>query len=133
MNDSRARGQGAPMQASNLRAAVDELKDYWSPRVVGQVNDQYIKVAKLKGEFTWHKHDQEDEMFLVLYGSMVLQFEDGEVVLGPGDFYVVPRGKLHNLVAREECGIALIETVTTQHTGDVETPFTKSIAQQLAR
>jgi mannose-6-phosphate isomerase-like protein (cupin superfamily) len=121
------------MQASNLRAAVGELQEYWSPRVVGQVNDQYIKVAKLKGEFTWHKHDEEDEMFLVLYGRMVLQFEDGEVTLGPGDFYVVPKGKLHNPVAREECGIALIETVTTLHTGEVETPSTKSIAEQLAR
>jgi mannose-6-phosphate isomerase-like protein (cupin superfamily) len=57
------------MQANNLRAAVSELKDYWSPRVVGQVNDQYIKVAKLKGEFTWHKHDDEDEMFLVSTGA----------------------------------------------------------------
>ncbi len=119
------------MQAKNLQRALDSVTEYWSPRVVGQVNDQYIKVAKVKGEFTWHKHDHEDEMFLVLYGTLLLQFEDGELTLGPGDFHVVPKGKLHNPVAREECGLALIETVTTRHTGDVETPLTKSIADQL--
>jgi len=120
------------MQGINLRRALADLKEHWSPRVLGQVNDQYIKVAKLKGEFTWHKHDNEDEMFLVAYGRLVLQFEDGEVALDAGDFYVVPKGKLHNPVADEECGLALIETVTTLHTGDVKTPLSKSIAEQLA-
>lgn len=120
------------MQAINLRRALEDVKEYWSPRVLGQVNDQYIKVAKVKGEFTWHKHDNEDEMFLVVYGRLVLQFEDGEVALDAGDFYVVPKGKLHNPVAVEECGLALIETVTTLHTGDVKTPLSKSIAEQLA-
>ena len=120
------------MEAINLRRELEGLKDHWSPRVVGRVNDQYIKVAKVKGEFTWHKHNDEDEMFLVVYGKLVLQFEDGEVRLEPGDFYVVPRGKLHNPVAAEECGLALIETVTTLHTGGVDTPRAKSIAEQLA-
>jgi mannose-6-phosphate isomerase-like protein (cupin superfamily) len=108
------------MQGINLRRALEDVKEYWSPRVLGQVNDQYIKVAKVKGEFTWHKHDNEDEMFLVVYGRLVLQVEDGEGVLDSGDFYVVPKGKLHNPVADEECGLALIETVTTLHTGDVK-------------
>ncbi len=120
------------MQGINLRRALADLKEYWSPRVLGQVNDQYIKVVKVKGQFTWHKHDNEDEMFLVVYGRLVLQFEDGEVALDAGDFYVVPKGKLHNPVADEECGLALIETVTTLHTGDVKTPLSKSIAEQLA-
>ena len=120
------------MHSINLRRALEDVKEHWSPRVVGQVNNQYIKVAKVKGEFTWHKHDNEDEMFLVVYGKLVIQFEDGEVTLSPGDFYVVPKCKLHNPVAAEECGLALIETVTTLHTGNVETPFTKSIAEQLA-
>lgn len=119
------------MEASNLRRALESVTEYWSPRVIGRVNDQYIKVAKVKGTLAWHKHDQEDEMFLVVYGKLVLQFEDGEVMLGPGDFHVVPKGKLHNPVAEEECGLALIEAMTTLHTGDVETPFTKSIAEQL--
>jgi mannose-6-phosphate isomerase-like protein (cupin superfamily) len=116
------------MEAISLRRELDGLEDRWSPHVVRRVNDQYIKVAKVKGEFSWHKHDDEDKMFLVVYGTLVLQFEDGEVALGPGDFYVVPRGKLHNPVAAEECGLALIETVTPLHTGGVDTPRTKSIA-----
>lgn len=117
---------------SNFTQALEQVTEYWSPRVIGQVNDQYIKVAKLKGEFTWHKHDREDELFLVIFGRMKIQFEDKEVVLTPGDFYVVPKGTMHNPVAEEECGIVLIETVTTLHTGGVDTPFTKSIEEQLA-
>ena len=114
---------------------LDELKDvgdYWSPRVLGQVNDQFVKVAKVKGELAWHKHDAEDELFLVLKGSLVIQYEDGEVTLNEGDFHIVPKGRLHNPVAAEECWIALIETVTTQHTGDVVTEKTKPIDRQLA-
>ena len=116
---------------ANFQQILDTVTDYWSPRVVGRVNDQYIKVAKLKGEFTWHWHDAEDELFLVVYGSLTIQFEHSSVRLGPGEFYVVPKGTLHNPVAMEECGIVLIETVTTQHTGGVESPLTKSIERQL--
>ena len=116
----------------NFLQALEQITEHWSPRVVGRVNDQYVKVAKVQGQFTWHKHDSEDEMFLVIYGRLVLQFEDKEVVLNPGDFYVVPKGTMHNPVAEEECGIVLIETATTQHTGGVDTPLTKSIEEQLS-
>ena len=116
----------------NFLQALEQITERWSPRVVGRVNDQYVKVAKVQGQLAWHKHDSEDEMFLVVYGRLVLQFEDKEVVLNPGDFYVVPKGTLHNPVAEEECGIVLIETVTTRHTGDVDTPLTKSIEEQLS-
>ena len=116
----------------NFLQALEQITEHWSPRVVGRVNDQYVKVAKVQGQLAWHKHDAEDEMFLVVYGRLVLQFEDKEVVLNPGDFYVVPKGILHNPVAEEECGIVLIETVTTRHTGDVDTPLTKSIEEQLS-
>ena len=116
----------------NFLQALDQITEHWSPRVVGRVNDQYVKVAKVRGQLAWHKHDSEDEMFLVVYGRLVLQFEDKEVVLNPGDFYVVPKGTMHNPVAEEECGIVLIETVTTRHTGDVDTPLTKSIEEQLS-
>lgn len=120
------------MDAVNLRAALDELTDHWSPRVVGRVNDQYVKVAKLLGEFVWHAHDQEDELFQVVYGRLRIQLEgDREVVLGPGDFYVVPRGVRHNPIAEEEVGIVLIETVTTAHTGDVVTERTVPLDRQL--
>ena len=119
------------MKTVNLLEELELVNDYWSPRVVGQVNDQYIKVAKLKGVLTWHKHDDEDELFYVLKGRLVIEYEDGQVVLNEGDFHVVPKGTMHNPVAEDECWIALIESVTTQHTGDVVTDKTKSIEQQL--
>jgi len=115
----------------NFFDALEQVTDYWSPQVIGRVNDQYIKVAKVKGQLAWHKHDHEDEMFLVVYGRLVLQFEEGNVVLNAGDFHVVPKGTLHNPVAEEECGIVLIETVTTLHTGDAVTPLTKSVEAQV--
>ena len=116
----------------NFLQALEQITEHWSPRVIGRVNNQYVKVAKVQGQLAWHKHDSEDEMFLVVYGRLILQFEDKEVGLNPGDFYVVPKGTLHNPVAEKECGIVLIETVTTRHTGDVDTPLTKSIEEQLS-
>lgn len=116
----------------NLQMALESVTKYWSPKVVGRVNDQYVKVAKLKGSLAWHKHDQEDELFQVIYGRLRMEFAHGaDVVLTPGEFCVVPKGVLHNPVADEECGIVLIETISTKHTGDVITPKTRSIAEQL--
>ncbi|MFC5067560.1 cupin domain-containing protein [Flaviflagellibacter deserti] len=120
------------MQTINLERAFDEVTEHWSPKVVGRVNDQYVKVAKVKGELTWHKHDDEDELFQVVRGRLVIQFEGGrDVVLNPGEFCVVPKGVMHNPVAEEECWIVLIETVTTKHTGDVVMEKTRSIEEQL--
>jgi quercetin dioxygenase-like cupin family protein len=118
--------------AINLEAAFDGVTEHWSPRVVARVNDQYVKVAKVKGQLAWHKHDAEDELFQVVRGRLRIEFEGGrDVVLNEGEFCVVPKGVMHNPVADKECWIVLIETVTTQHTGDVVTPLTKSIEQQL--
>jgi quercetin dioxygenase-like cupin family protein len=117
--------------STNLAHELAQLADHWSPRVVGRVNDQYVKVAKVKGELAWHQHDDEDELFLVVRGQLVIQLRDGDVRIGPGEFYVVPRGTPHHPVADEECWIMLVETVTTQHTGDVRTPLTRSIEEQL--
>jgi mannose-6-phosphate isomerase-like protein (cupin superfamily) len=118
--------------AKNFYRELEDVTEFWSPKVIGQVNDQFIKVAKIKGEIAWHKHDDEDELFLVVKGQLRIQFERGlETVLGEGEFCVVPKGVLHNPVADEECWIVLIETVTTKHTGDVLTPLTKSIETQL--
>jgi mannose-6-phosphate isomerase-like protein (cupin superfamily) len=119
------------MNTVNLLDELERVDDYWSPRVVGKVNDQFVKVAKLKGSLTWHKHDHEDELFYVLKGRLVIEYEDGQVVLNEGDFHVVPKGTMHNPVAEEECWITLIEAVSTQHTGNVVTERTKSIAEQL--
>ncbi len=120
--------------AMNLLHAAERLQERWSPAVVGRVNDQHVKVARLLGEFTWHSHADEDELFLVLKGRLRIQFEDGETVLGPGDFCVVPRGVRHKPVAEEECWIALVEPITTLHTGDVHVEgLTRSIDDQVAR
>jgi mannose-6-phosphate isomerase-like protein (cupin superfamily) len=118
--------------AVSIRHELDQVTVHWSPRVVGRVNDQYIKVAKIKGEFVWHKHDDEDELFHIVKGRLVMRYEDGEVILNEGDFHVVPKGVMHNPLADEECWIMLIETVTTKHTGDVVTGHSKSIEEQLA-
>jgi len=95
------------------------------------VNDQYVKVAKVKGQLVWHKHDHEDEMFLVVYGQLKIELEGRTVQLKAGDFYVIPKDTLHNPVAEEECGLVLIETVSTKHTGDAVSPLTKTIEKQL--
>jgi len=111
-----------------LAAALPEL---WSPRVIGEVNDAYVKVAKVHGELVWHAHDQEDELFLVLRGRLRLELEAGPVELGPGELFIVPKGVRHKPVAEEECLLLLIEPKATLHTGGVVTERTRSIAEQL--
>lgn len=114
-----------------LLNACESLTEYWSPRIVGRVNDSFVKVAKVKGEFVWHKHDHEDEMFLVLRGRLVIEFEHSHVVLRGGDFFVVPKNTLHRPSADDDCFIALLEPVTTKHTGELVTDLTRTIEQQL--
>ncbi|WP_213878885.1 cupin domain-containing protein [Pseudomonas sp. dw_358] len=118
--------------STNIQAALDKVTQHWSPQVIGQVNNQYIKVAKLKGELIWHAHADEDEMFMVVYGTLDIQLEDRGVIVHPGEFCVIPKGVRHNPVASEECGIVLIETVTTLHTGDEVTARTVPVERQLA-
>ena len=115
----------------NIEQSFGQISDYWSPKVIARVNDQYVKIAKVKGELTWHNHKDEDELFLIVRGRLLIQLEGEEIELNPGDMYVVLKGAMHNPVADEECWVMLVETVTTQHTGDVDTPMTKSIAEQL--
>ena len=116
----------------NFAEKISQIGPHWTPRVIGRVNDQYVKVAKLLGELVWHAHDEEDEMFLVVYGDLRIQLAGGrEIALGAGEFYIVPKGVQHNPVAVEEVGIVLIETVTTAHTGDVVVDRTVPIERQL--
>jgi len=118
----------------SLELACSALPELWSPRVVGQVNDQYIKVARVQGEFPWHTHANEDEMFFVLRGQLRIgraAVDGGDLLVNPGEFFVIPRGIRHNTSASEETWLALIETVTTEHSGDEQTPLTRSIAEQL--
>ena len=111
-----------------IAAALTEL---WSPRVIAEVDDSYVKVAKIQGTFGWHTHEHEDELFMILKGSLCIEMEDGAVDLGEGDIYVVPKGVRHNPVAAEECHVLLIERKSTLHTGDMITEKTRSIADQL--
>lgn len=115
----------------NLKKEAEGLPDYWSPRVVAEVNDQYVKVAKVKGELVWHSHEEEDELFYILKGHLRLQYRDHVVDLEEGDLHVVPKGVEHNPYAAEECLLALVETKTTLHTGNVESEKTKKIEDQL--
>lgn len=103
----------------NLAAALGRIPDLWSPRIVGELNGQHVKLAKAKGEFVWHHHENEDELFLVLEGTLRLELRDGEVTLGPGDMYIVPRGVEHRPVAPEEVHLLLFEPVSTLNTGNV--------------
>jgi mannose-6-phosphate isomerase-like protein (cupin superfamily) len=120
------------LQGIDVAAELQQVTDHWTPRVVGQVNDQYVKVAKLLGELVWHAHDAEDEMFLVVSGTLRIQLpDDHEVVLTPGQFYVVPRGVQHNPVADDEVEIVLVETTTTAHTGDVVVDRTVPVDRQV--
>jgi len=119
-----------PPRAISLTAELDQVSSHWSPRVVASLNGQYLKVAKLEGEFVWHDHAGEDELFLVLRGSLRLDFNDGSVTLGEGECCMVPRGVRHRPVADEECWVALFEPAATAHTGDVVDPRTRSLADQ---
>jgi mannose-6-phosphate isomerase-like protein (cupin superfamily) len=112
-------------------AVAASLTELWSPRVIAEVDDAYVKVAKVEGTLAWHSHDAEDELFLVLKGRLRIELETGGVELGPGEMFVVPKGVRHNPVADEECHILLIERKSTQHTGDVVTEKTRSLREQL--
>lgn len=121
------------LSTTDIAGELDHVVKHWTPRVVGQVNDQYIKVAKLLGELVWHAHDDEDEMFLVISGHLRIEIEgQDDVELGPGQFHVVPRGVRHNPVAKEEVHIVLIETVTTSHTGNTTVQGTVAIEDQVS-
>jgi len=117
-----------PISPASIAAALSEL---WSPRVIAEVDDSYIKVAKVQGTFGWHAHAREDELFLILKGRLRIEMEQGPVELGVGEIFVVPKGVRHNPVAEEECHVMLIERKSTLHTGDTVTEKTRSLADQL--
>ena len=107
------------------------LTEHWSPRVVAELDDSYVKVAKVQGSLTWHSHDNEDELFFILKGSLTIEMEDKTVVLREGEAFVVPKGVRHNPIAEHECHVMLIERKTTLHTGAEVTDKTRSLAEQL--
>jgi mannose-6-phosphate isomerase-like protein (cupin superfamily) len=105
----------------NLSAAFGRFSDTWSPKIAGDINDMQIKLAKFQGEFNWHHHDDEDELFLVHKGRMLMRFRDREEIVEPGEFIIVPRGVEHCPAAlSDECEVVLLEPKTTLNTGNVE-------------
>ena len=113
-----------------LREAA-ALEALWSPRVIAAVEDSYVKVARVHGTLCWHTHEDEDELFYVLRGRLVIEMEDRSVELGEGELFVVPKGVAHNPIAEEECLVLLVERKSTLHTGSTQTVRTRSIEEQL--
>jgi mannose-6-phosphate isomerase-like protein (cupin superfamily) len=108
----------------DLHERLSLFSEHWSPKVVARLNDYAVKVVKLKGEFVWHSHPETDELFLVVEGSLLIQLRDGDVKLGPGQLYVVPKGVEHRPVAKGDVSVVLIEPEGTVNTGDAGGPLT---------
>lgn len=103
----------------NLSQKLSLFRDHWKPRIVAELNENHVKLVKLKGDFVWHKHEDEDEMFLVLAGTLKIKFRDGEAVLSPGEMIVVPKGVEHCPESAEEAHVLLVEPKTTVNTGEL--------------
>ena len=108
----------------NLAEKYSCFSDRWSPKIIAELNDSHVLLAKVQGEFVWHAHAGEDELFLVMKGNLVIELRDGEIHLGPGELAVIPKGVEHRPVAREEVQLMLIEPKATRHTGDVDSAMT---------
>jgi len=107
------------MQAINLAERFGKIRDYWNPRVIGELNDCHVKAVKLKGEFVWHHHENEDELFLVVKGTLRMRFRDRDTIVREGELIIVPHGVEHFPIADEEVHIILLEPKTTLNTGNV--------------
>src|SRR5215469_3707044 len=123
--------RGAVMETINLNQKFAQFSDRWSPKIIGELNDFYVKAAKLKGEFVWHHHDQEDELFLVVKGTLRMKFRDREAIVREGEFIVVPHGVEHLPVADEEVHLVLIEPKSTLNTGNLVNERTVSELQRI--
>ncbi len=119
------------MEPINLNDKFSRFTDYCNPRVIGEVNDCHVKVVKLKGEFIWHHHENEDELFLVVKGTLRMKFRDREAVVREGEFVIVPRGVEHCPVADEEVHIVLIEPKSTLNTGNITNERTVAQLEQI--
>ncbi|MBK6389618.1 MAG: cupin domain-containing protein [Saprospiraceae bacterium] len=115
----------------NLDQKLSLFSDYFNPRIVGELNNQQVKLVKFQGEFVWHKHDHEDELFLVIHGSFTMELRDQSIELYPGEMLVVPRGVEHRPVAEHEVSILLFEPATTLNTGDASSELTKVVLEKI--
>ncbi|MEJ6693649.1 MAG: cupin domain-containing protein [Saprospiraceae bacterium] len=113
------------MKKVNLVEKLKLFEEHWSPKIIGQLNGQEVKIAKVKGEFIWHDHADEDEMFLIIKGTLKLEFRDHTVTLEEGEMLIIPKGVEHKPIAMEEVYLLLFEPASTKHTGNVEHKLTK--------
>ena len=115
----------------NLSEKFGLFAEHWQPKIAGEVNDSYVKLVKFRGDFVWHKHEDEDEMFLVVKGEIVIRLRDGDVRLGEGEFAIIPRGVEHKPVAEEEAHVLLFEPKTVLNTGDVVEERTRPVLDRI--
>jgi mannose-6-phosphate isomerase-like protein (cupin superfamily) len=113
------------MEKVNLQEKFSLFSEYWSPKIAGELNGQHIKLAKLKGEFVWHKHKDEDELFYTVKGSFKMEFRDKSLTVNEGEFLIVPKGVEHRPVAKEEAWVMLFEPFSTLNTGNTDNKLTK--------
>lgn len=113
------------MEKVNVIEKLSLFSDYWNPRIVGELNGQYVKLAKLQGEFVWHKHEHEDELFFVISGILKIEFRDKTIEIKPNEFIIVPKGIEHKPIAENEVSVMLFEPVTTLNTGDTKGDLTR--------
>lgn len=113
------------MEVINLKEKFNLFSEHWSPKIIGELNGQAVKIAKVEGEFVWHDHKDEDELFYIIKGELILEFRDKTITLSEGDMTIIPRGVEHKPIAKEEVWLMLFEPMTTKHTGDVVHELTK--------
>jgi len=114
------------MEKVSIDQKLSLFQDYWNPRIIGELNGQHVKLVKVNGEFVWHHHDHEDELFYVIKGKLTMEFRDKKEILGPGEMIIVPRGVEHRPVAEDEVHLLLFEPATTLNTGNIQSERTRS-------
>ncbi len=119
------------MEKVNLENKLSLFSAHWSPKIVGELNGQHVKLVKIKGEFIWHKHDNEDELFFVIKGILKMEYRDRTIIVNEHEFLIVPKGVEHKPVADEEVSIMLFEPATTLNTGDTEHELTKYVLDRI--
>jgi mannose-6-phosphate isomerase-like protein (cupin superfamily) len=119
------------MEKVNIKEKLALFSDHWAPKIVGELNGQHVKLVKFKGAFVWHKHDKEDELFMVVNGSFTMEYRDRKIEVMENEFLIVPKGVEHRPVAKQEVCIMLFEPATTLNTGDTNNEFTKPILERI--
>ncbi len=125
------KNEEAGIQKGNLEEKFSLFSDHWNPRIIAKLNGQHVKLAKLKGVFTWHKHEEEDEMFLVIKGQLKIEFHDKTEVLNEGDYIIIPQKTEHRPVAEKEVSVMLFEPATTVNTGEKRDAFTRDNLERI--